>query len=58
MEDYSKMTDEDFDRLLVEHVSGCCAGTLLQIPGIYAILSEHFNNDVLDAWTKEKELED
>ena len=54
MADYSKMTQEDFDRLLgaVMDEDGP-ASNLLTIPGIYEVVSEHYNNDVLDRWGKE-----
>ena len=49
-------TQEDFDEnlkdILEEDVS---TGELLSIPGIYEILSEHFNNDVLDRWQQQTE---
>jgi len=55
MNDYSAMTTEDFDRLLAgamdEEVS---PSALLAIPGIYEVVSEHYNNAVLDAWMAEQ----
>ncbi len=49
MPSYKDMTSEDFDRILTEKVlSDTCASELLQIPGIYEILPEYFNNTVLD----------
>lgn len=57
MPDYSKMTTEEFDhclqRLIVEVSS---SGELLSIPGIYEVLSEHFNNEVLDLWARENPI--
>jgi hypothetical protein len=51
MTDISKMTDEEFDEGL-QHIINeeCCAADLLRIPGIYEILSEHFNNEILTRW--------
>lgn len=60
MGDYSKMTTEDFDRLLQQLINAdldrCTdrAASLLAIPGIYEILAEHYNNDVLEAWDEER----
>lgn len=55
--DYSKMTSDDFDELLAERIDGFCenrgGSAVLQIPGIYEIMSEYFNNEVLEAWEEE-----
>jgi len=53
--DYSKMTQEDFDNCLRKLLENDHASELLNIPGIYEIVSEHYNNEVLDAWAKEQE---
>lgn len=45
--DYSKITQDQFDEKLVEIINESPATNLLTIPGIYEILSEHFNNDIL-----------
>ncbi len=50
--DYSKMTDEEFDSILADLVFEN-AGTLLEIPGVYEAVSEHFNNEVLSRWEEE-----
>jgi hypothetical protein len=42
------ITDEEFDEALKEILDESPASTLLSIPGIYEILSEHFHNDVID----------
>lgn len=49
-----EITDEMFDRELARlaeeaaYVDDEGRSALLRIPGIYEILSEHFNNDILD----------
>jgi len=55
MIDYSGMTYQDFDRLLLLEVENTSAQELLTIPGIYEVLSEHFNNAVLSSWDEEQE---
>ena len=56
MTDYSQMTDEEFDLELSEIINeDCVAYYLLQIPGIYEILSEHFHNEVLDRWEQKQQ---
>jgi len=49
--DYSKMTTEEFDVLLAEMVHRECAA-LLQVPGVYELLAEYFNNEILDIWAE------
>ena len=57
MNDYSEMTNEDFDRILVELVNQSPAANLLQIPGVYELVAEDFNNMVLDYYSQEQEVE-
>ena len=47
-------SDEEFDRLLTGLVAELSAQTILGIAGVYEVLSEHFNNAVLDAWAEEQ----
>jgi hypothetical protein len=49
---YAGLDSETFDRILRETVNdnNPSACDVLQIPGVYEILSEHYNNDVLDRW--------
>jgi hypothetical protein len=50
------MTDQErFDNILVDILNESSASTLLSIPGIYEILSEYFNNDILDFMHDEDE---
>lgn len=57
--DYSALDQETFDRILVqavtEDIAHNGADLILQIPGIYEILAEDYNNTVLDRWIAEKE---
>lgn len=48
-----KVTQGQFDQKLVEILSDMTGAQLLSIPGIYEILAEEFNNDVLDALNEE-----
>jgi hypothetical protein len=53
---YDAMTQEDFDRHLIAIVNEQQpASSLLTIPGIYEVLAEHFNNEVLESWEAEQE---
>ena len=44
------ITKEEFDKELLEQITKTSLSVLIQIPGIYEVLSEHFNNDVLNDW--------
>lgn len=55
MTKYSNMTDNDFDRILTSLLDDMKASELLSIGGIYEIVSEEYNNDVLDIWAGEQE---
>lgn len=53
-----KVTQGQFNQKLAEILSGMTGAQLLSIPGIYEILAEEFNNDVLDAMNEEDEEEE
>jgi hypothetical protein len=57
---YDRMKTEDFDRLLAEEMdrANAKASDLLTIPGIYDIVSEYYNNAVLEAWDLEQERDE
>ena len=55
-DEYAEMDTNDFDRILVSIVGDVPASSLIGIPGIYEILSEHYNNEVLDTWEEEQAL--
>lgn len=44
---YSKMTKGDFDRILYIRLKEETLQSIVKIPGVYEILSKHFNNDTL-----------
>ena len=51
---YDKMTQEDFNRILGDIMQEAGGRAILTIPGVYEVVSEHFNNDVLDRWEQEQ----
>jgi hypothetical protein len=53
MTDYSRMTTDDFQRILEEKVALLGTAELLAIPGIHEILSEELNNEILEQWEEE-----
>ena len=53
MADYSKMTDAEFDRILRDILREMTGEQLLSIEGIYELVSEEFNNEILDRWAAE-----
>jgi len=50
----AKIPAQEFDRILGRIVREEGAAVLL-VPGVYEACSEHFNNDVLDAWAEEQQ---
>ena len=54
MADYSKMTQGDFDRILMGILQETKASELISVPGFYEIVSEEFNNMILDRWESEQ----
>ena len=51
---YNKMKQEDFYRILETIIRKQPASVLITIPGLYEVISEHFNNEVLEEWEKEQ----
>jgi len=52
MKAYGDITDEDFDRILGDLIE-YEGKNLLTIEGIYNIVAEYFNNDILEEYKKE-----
>lgn len=51
---YEDMTNAEFDSILAEILDGMPGEALLAIPGVYEVVSEHFNNEVLERWEAER----
>ena len=58
MSNYNKMTQEEFDEILEDILEGMYAAELIDVPGIYEILSEYFNNEILEEWDVRKYSEE
>lgn len=54
MSKYDAMTQEEFNDCLERVVYRYSQEQLLYIPGVWEVLSEYFNNDVLDLWEQEQ----
>ena len=52
---YDLVTWEEHDAILEELIDGKSAKELLHIPGIYEVVSEEWNNDILDIWADRRE---
>ena len=52
---YEEITNEKFNEILKYYVNDTPIDELLSIPGIYEILSEYFNNVVLDDYEMENQ---
>jgi len=50
--DYSKMTDQDFDKILEELVGEMSAAQILAYGDVNMVLREELNNEVLSLWEK------
>jgi len=53
MSKYDKMTQQEFDDILEDLVRKNAAN-LLNIPGVYEAVAEHFNNEVLETWEEQQ----
>ena len=52
----SDITQAEFDNILKQFLKNFKGTELLSIPGIYEILSEEFNNDVIAVWEKQQNI--
>ncbi len=52
---YDRMTTEEFDQCLLQVLADMSTDQWLAIPGIYEIVSEAKNNEVLDQWAANRE---
>jgi hypothetical protein len=50
-----KITNEQFDAKLTEILDGMNGAQLLAIPGLYEVVSEELNNDVIEAIEAEQQ---
>ena len=51
------LTDTEFDNILSKLVKRDAA-VLLHIPGIYEVVSEHYNNEVIEIWEQENSIDE
>ena len=49
------MTQEDFDKILFEMAEEERVMQILYIPGIYEILSEEWNNEIIEKFENQKD---
>ena len=56
VKDYSWVTQEMFDKTLQEIVE-CNTAQIMMIPDVYALLADHYNNEVLELLEEEREDE-
>ena len=57
MAGYSGITDKEFDALLVTILEGMTAAELLSLEGVYEIVAEYYNNEILDMWEAKQDGE-
>lgn len=58
MVDYSKITPDVFERIVVEIVEDMTAAEIMGFPGVADLLREELNNEVLERWQEEQENDD
>ena len=51
---YKKIKDSEFDGILREILHEMRGDQLLSISGIYEIVSEEYNNEILDSWFRKQ----
>lgn len=49
-QDYSELTDDEFDALVVELAEKDGAANVVTIPGVWEVVREHYNNAALELW--------
>ena len=57
-DEYAQMTQDDFNRILEKQAHLMSADDFMTLPGVWEIVSEHLNNDVLDEWKEEQSNDD
>ena len=55
MPDYSQMTQEEFDSILEEIVDKMSTAEIIMVSGIYELMAEELNNEVLNTWVNRNE---
>ncbi len=53
-----KISDNEFDSILIELMDGLTSVDILAIPGIYQILSNELRGDILMLWEGRQEAEE
>jgi hypothetical protein len=58
--DYAQMSEDDFQRILLDEVLAnmTAADLVLTVPNVFSDVREHFNNEVLDRWAADQDLID
>lgn len=54
-DDYSDITDDEFDRALLDLLAESSPSTIIATPGVYEVLREEWNNEILDRARANKE---
>lgn len=55
---YSKMTKDDFDRILYARLNEETLQSIVNIPGIHEVVSKHFNSEILPENEKTRSIVD
>lgn len=50
--DYSQMTNEEFDQILLARAMNAGGAEIFGIEGVYEILSDYWNDEVIEEWAE------
>jgi hypothetical protein len=54
----NEITSTEFEEILLRLAREEGVDLVMSIPGVYELVAEYLNNDVLDQWRAENDLED
>ena len=56
MTNYSKCTQSEFIKTYEDFIETLSIGEISTVPGVFELLSEYYNNDILDLWSENQAM--
>ena len=56
MTNYSKCTQTEFIKTYEGFIETLSIGEISTVPGVFELLSEYYNNDILDLWSENQAM--
>ena len=56
MANYSKCTQSEFIKTYEDFIETLSIGEISTVPGVFELLSEYYNNDILDLWSENQAM--